>query len=262
MHAPPSRNYAEPEPHPPLEWKWITVGTVLGALLIGLFLFGVDSSFEHLMVAGYTLGLSLMVVGVVVGRMSPGETIRETAIVGVILVVAVGIVSNLVFNADLPMIVWVFAPLYAAPMTMLGGWVGEMLQGTMPEALEDEPLDWPWVIVSVVVGLILATFTVMIGSARFGVEPEQSVWMFAGSFLVTGIMVGYFSPGRTMVEPAIAAGLMTVVNAGFIIAWFGDVPMTRIFLVGFGGGIVLALIGGFLGEQIQTMRSRGTAGED
>ena len=253
-----AHHHGTEEPDEPLQWKWIGIGVALGAFLMALLLFLVDPHLERMAAAAYAVGLSVMLSGILVGRMSPGETIRETAIVGVALIAAVGFVSVVFLDVGVPVVAWFFAPLYAAPMTMIGGWVGEMIQGTLPEAAEDEALDWPWVIVSVVVGLVLATFSVMISSTQWGLAPEQSIWLFALSFLVTGIMVGVFSPGKTMIEPAIAAGLMAVVNAGFILVWFGDLPVGRI-AVGFGVGTALALVGGVVGEMIQD--SRGRVGE-
>lgn len=244
----PQFDQSEPEP---LQWKWIGIGILLGGALMGLFLFLVDPRLERMTVAGYVLALSLILSGVLVGRLSPGETIRETAIVGSVLVVGGGMTASLFLDVGVPVLAWMIAPLYAAPMAMLGGWVGEMLQGTLKEAEEDEAVDWPWVVVSVVVGLALSTFSVLVGAARLGMEPTQTIWLFAFSFLVTGVMVGFFSPGRTAVEPAIAAGLMTVVNAGFVVMWFGDLPMGKILLVGFVGGVILAMIGGWVGESLQ-----------
>jgi len=243
----------EHEPDP-LQWKWIGLGIGLGALLIWTFLFLVDPHLERLIVAGYVLALALILSGILVGRLSPGETIRETAIVGGVLVVGSGGLASVFLDTGVPIFMWLVAPLYAAPLTMLGGWVGEMLQGTLVGSRRDEMLDWPWVIVSVVVGLALSTFAVLVASSRFGIEPTESLWIFAVSFLATGLMVGYFSPGRTLVEPAVAAGLMTVINAGFLITWFGELPVGQLFIVGFGGSIVLALVGGWLGERLQDMK--------
>lgn len=239
------------EPEDALRWRWIAAGIAMGAVLIGLFIFLIDPQIARLDVFGYVLALALLLSGALVGRLSPGETIRETAIVGGVLVVATGLVATLLLGVRVPIFAWLVAPLYAAPLTMMGGWVGEMLQGTLDSSRRDEKLDWPWVMVSVVIGLALSTFSVLVASARFHVDPGQSLWIFAASFLVTGVMVGYFSPGRTLVEPAVAAGLMAVVNAGFIVAWFDDLPGQQVILVGFGGGIVLAIVGGWLGEKLQ-----------
>ena len=184
------------------------------------------------------------------------QTIRATAIVGFGLFMVAGIVSGNVLGLNVPTLMWLVAPLYSAALCMLGGWVGEMLQGTLDVSTRDDALDWPWVIVSVVVGLTLGTFSVLLATARFGVNAEQSLWIFATSFFVTGVFIGFFSPGMTLVEPAIAAGLMTIINVGFVIAWYGDLPLGEILLIASGGGIVLALIGGWLGEKLQDVRGR------
>lgn len=238
-------------PEGPLQWKWVGAGVALGTVLLGLFLLVVDPRLERPAVAGYVLALALLLSGLLVGRMSHGETIRETAIVGSVLVLGAGLLAWAFLDVGVPVFAWLMAPLYAAPLTMLGGWVGETLQGTLDDGPGEDLVDWPWVIVSVVVGLVLSTFSVLVGSARFGLEPTQCLWLFAVSFLVTGLMVGYFSPGRTLLEPAVAAGLMAVINCGFVITWFGTLPVGSVLAVGCGGGIVLAIAGGFIGERLQ-----------
>jgi hypothetical protein len=143
---------------------------------------------------------------------------------------------------------------------MLGGWAGELLQGTLEEAYEDRVVDLPWIFVSIVLGFTISAYAVLIGREVFDVSLEQSLWLFAGSFLVTGWVVGFFSPGNTMVEPAIAGALLMVFDAGFVILWFDGLPGSQVFLIGFGAGIVLALVGGVLGELTQRIARRGPAG--
>ncbi len=62
-----------------------------------------------------------------------------------------------------------------------------------------------------------------------------------------------------MIEPAIAAGMLIIVDAGFIILWFDDLAASQTLLIGFGGGMVLALLGGWLGETHQRARERKRA---
>jgi hypothetical protein len=144
-------------------------------------------------------------------------------------------------------------------MAMLGGWVGEMLQGTLEEAYDDRAVDWPWVFVSVIIGVTLSAYAVFLGRALFDLTTVQSLLVFAASFLVTGWIVGFSSPGVTMVEPAIAAGMLIIIDAGFIILWFDDLAASQTLLIGFGGGMVLALLGGWLGETHQRARDRKRA---
>lgn len=247
------------EGNEPLRWVWVGAGVLLGAGLISLFVYLVDPSLEDPVAAAAVAVLSIILVGVLVGYRSPGETIRETAIAGIILLILLAIVGAGILKISVPALAWLMAPFLVAGVAMLGGWVGEMLQGTLEEAYDDRAVDWPWVFVSVIIGVTLSAYAVFLGRALFDLSTLQSLFVFAASFLVTGWLVGFFSPGMTMIEPAIAAGMLIIADAGFIILWFDDLAASQTLLIGFGGGMVLALLGGWLGEVHQRAHDRKRA---
>ncbi|MDH3298576.1 MAG: hypothetical protein OEM96_09910 [Gemmatimonadota bacterium] len=238
-----------------LRWSWIGSGVLIGAVLLSLFTSIMQFS-EKPAVAGFVVVLSIVVAGMLVGYYSHGETIRETAVAALCLVVLVGIISTTLLDVAIPTFVWFISPFLVPGMAMLGGWAGELLQGTLEEAYEDRLVDWPWVFCSIVLGFTLSAYAVLVGREVFDVTLDQSLWLFAGSFLITGWIVGFYSPGNTMVEPAIAAALMVVLDAGFVILWFDGLPAADILAKGFGAGIVLALVGAVLGELVQRKAGR------
>lgn len=242
------------------QWRWVAAGVLLGAALIAVFLYLVNPGLEEPAAAGFVGGLCLVLLGILVGYRSTGETIRETAVAGLLVAVLVGIAASLLLEVRVPVLVWLMGPFVAVLVSMMGGYAGEMLQGTLEEAYEDRAVDWPWVFVSVVIGITVSSYVVLVGEARLGFSPTASLGSFAASFLVTGWVVGRFSPGRTMVEPAIAAAFMLVVDAAFVILWLGDLSGSAIFL-GFGAAVVLALLGGWLGEAHQSWAELRPAGK-
>ena len=248
------------QPDERLRWTWVGLGALLGAVLISVVVYVIDPRLDRPQVTGLVVTLSLILVGMAVGYHSRGETIRETAIVGVILMLLAGIAAVTVVHAPVPGAVWVLGPFYAATLSMAGGWVGEMLQGTLEEAHHDEPLDWPWVFASVVIGFTLSAYMVSLSEALFGLSGSQLLLVLAFSFLVTGLIVGAFSPGFTMIEPAIAALGMIVLNGGLVILWFDRLP-ARPILLGFAAGTVLALVGGWAGERAQELFAGGESHE-
>lgn len=239
-----------PQPEDRLRWTWVGAGALLGAAVISLVVYVVDPQLDRPEVTGLLVALSLILVGMAVGYRSSGETIRETAIVGVILMLLACIAGTALMDVHISAGVWVLGPFIAASISMAGGYVGELLQGTLEEAHADEPLDWPWVFASVVIGFTLSAYLVSLGQALFGLTGSQLLPVLAASFLVTGFVVGIFSPGITMIEPAIAALGMIILNAGLVILWFEALPPREV-LFGFAAGVVLALIGGWIGERTQ-----------
>lgn len=239
-----------------LRWGWIVAGVLIGTVLVTLFQRLADPSLQQVDVSGLVVILVLLLVGILVGFRSRGETIRETAVSGVLLMLLVQGYVTIVLENSVPFIVWLAGPFFGATLAMAGGWVGELLQGTLEEAHEDRAVDWPWVVASVIIGFSIASYAVFVGRSQLAIGPQESMLVIGFSFLVTGWLVGFFSPGRTMVEPAIAAGLMIVLNAGFLVLWFELVPATGSILVGFSAAVALALLGGWLGELTQSARDR------
>ncbi len=245
-------------------WAWVGAGVVLGSLLITGFVYLVDPGFQRPEAIGLIATLSVILLGILVGYRSHGETIRETAIAALVLAGLTAVVAVGLLDARLSAGIWLIAPFYAMAMAMVGGWVGEMLQGTLEEAHADEVIDWPWVFVSVIIGFTPSAYIVFIGEALLAPTPGQLLLAFALSFLLTGWIVGVASPGMTMIEPAIAAVLMVVLDAGVVLLWFEAIPLTT-QLAGFAGGVGLAYIGGWLGETTQRIRTtrrlaRGSSG--
>jgi hypothetical protein len=238
-----------------LRWGWILAGVLIASVLISLFL-SVLLNGSRPRTGGFVILLSVVLAGILVGYRSRGETIRETAVAGLILVIVTGVISAVALDLAIPLRVWLASPLVVPGLAMLGGWTGELLQGTLEEAHEDRRVDWPWVLVSIVLGFTLSGYAVLVGRELMGIDGQAALWVFAGSFLVTGWMVGFFSPGNTVVEPAIAGSLMFFLDASFIMIWFDGVSIGRIALVGFGGGVVLALVGSLTGEYMQRKTGR------
>ena len=109
--------------------------------------------------------------------------------------------------------------------------------------------------------LSLETLNAALAGAKVQLRTARNRWLKvkgpAGAFLLTGLIIGYFSPGRTMVEPAIAAAGMILAHGGFVALYFDPAPAAGSLMLAFAGGTLLALLGGWVGESLQTaVRSR------
>ena len=253
MNSDPAAGEDAPIPEP-IRWTWVGAGVVLGSALIGVFVYLVDPQLQKPAATALLVTLTLTLTGILVGYRSPGETIRETAIVGVILAILTAVVLTAFLGIRIPVVAWLLSPFYAATMAMAGGWVGELLQGTLDEAYDDKAVDWPWVFVSVIIGFTLSAYLIFLGKALFDMGAVATLAVFAASFLLTGWIVGFFSLGVTIVEPAIAAGLMVVLDSAFVVLWLERMPSLQGILVAMFASVLLALLGGWLGEKTQPAR--------
>ena len=79
----------------------------------------------------------------------------------------------------------------------------------------------------------------------------------AGVWFVGGILVGWISPGKTFIEPAVGA-LIAVVPTLLWLNHIADVYELSLLANITGGmiGVMVTLLGGFIGEKIQ-MSTRG-----
>ncbi len=241
-----------------LEWKWIVFGVVIGTLLCVVLHQMVAQTFHIPLIPTFMSLLGFVVMGIIIGYKSPGFTIKEPAIGGVVTILVVGYVLSFWFDYDFTVLEQVLAPLVGLILGVIGGWVGEQIQVTPEEAakeLAEEQIgvtQWGWVLAGTVVAFILNAFFVIGGFALLKFGVTGILLALATSFLIAGFIVGYFSPGVTIKEAAYAGALSVVLNAGFLLS-SGLMMMEEISyaIIGLVGGFILSLVGGLLGEKAQ-----------
>jgi hypothetical protein len=217
-----------------------------------LFIQLVDPGLERPAVSGLVATATLMLTGIVIGRISSGETVAEAGVAGVVIFVLIALFLRAFRGFDVPGLAWFAGPFYAATFSMSAAWVGEMIQGTVEDAQEDQRVDWPWVFVSVICGFLLETYVLFLGEALFALTAVHLLPILLVSIFVTGWMVGFFSPGFTAIEPAIASIMMVILSVGVAEIWLLDpLPLPSV-IAGTVGGLILGLAGGWLGEFTQS----------
>lgn len=99
----------------------------------------------------------------------------------------------------------------------------------------------------IIIGVLVMTGIYLV--SRLFLPFSFLSWIaFCFAYLVGGGLIGYFSPGLTFWEPAIAALISVVlINLYLLASGFGLVVLLLKLVIGFG----LALIGGFFGEKLQ-----------
>jgi hypothetical protein len=128
---------------------------------------------------------------------------------------------------------------------------------------QQEAFEWKWALLAacvylVVQGIMLAGLPYIISSydpqGLGGLMVSLAIW-FCG-----GIVVGLVSPGKTYVEPAVGALLAVVPTVGYVymITPPGFQPTLLAYIVGGMLGVMIALLGAFVGEKVQMM-TRGHA---
>ena len=237
-----------------LQWKWIGIGTIVGVVLTTLLFQIMSDTFNSFYIPLFIGLLSYIIMGIIIGYKSPGYTIKEPAIGGVFAMIITIAILHYVFDYNPPEGQMIAAPFIAFVLALLGGWVGEELQGSLQRTEEEKKiagLEWAWVITGTVVGFILNNIFVygLFALLRFGVAGI--LISLGASFIIAGIIVGYKSPGVTIKEAALAGVLGVILNFLFIYFGFGAMLDLQYLVIGLAGGFILSFVGGWLGEEMQ-----------
>ena len=237
-----------------LQWKWIGIGTIVGVVLTTLLFQIMSDTFNSFYIPLFIGLLSYVIMGIIIGYKSPGYTVKEPAIGGVFAMVITIAILHYVFDYNPPEGQMIAAPFIAFILALLGGWVGEELQGSLQRTEEEKKiagLEWAWVITGTVVGFILNNIFVygLFALLRFGVAGI--LISLGASFIIAGVIVGYKSPGVTIKEAALAGVLGVILNFLFIYFGFGAMLDLQYLVIGLIGGFILSFVGGWLGEEMQ-----------
>ncbi len=119
--------------HRGMQWKWIVIGIIVGFALNNFIVFVIGTLIlRHLMKTSFVgFIISLMTTGFIVGMHSPGETLREPAIAGVIAVVLSWVFFEFIVGLHIPVTYLIIGLIMGFLFTLLGGWLGEKYQETL-----------------------------------------------------------------------------------------------------------------------------------
>ncbi len=238
-----------------LQWKWVILSVIAGLIIVGASYFIVAPIFQSGQVQSVVMLVGFIVTGAIIGHYSPGITIKEATIGGTLVMIVMLLLlyitkQEIHFSAAINMLLLILG----IGFSWVGGWAGEKLQGDEDAAAEakNQKFLWKWVIVGVIVCFALNILFVFLISRFFPVHMYRSAFMgFVVSFVVTGFIIGYKSPGITLKEPAVA-GLIAVILDWVYIRYIVSLRVPGLYLtVGLILGFLLTFFGAWLGEKYQ-----------
>ncbi len=238
-----------------LQWKWVIIGALVGLVIVGASYYIIEQTYHNIQIQILVMLVGCAVTGVVVGYYSPGVTIKEAAIAGSIVVLAMaGFLYAVDASVAKNVAINVLLIVLGIPVSWVGGWAGENLQGSvvnLDEELKTDKIQWKWVITSVVVGFALNVLFVFLPSKIFNIDLEVALVAFLVSFVIAGFIVGYKSPGVTIKEPAFA-GIIAVIFEWLFLEFGLQLNIAVPYLIaGLALGFLFTLIGAWLGEKYQ-----------
>ncbi len=240
------------------DWKWLITGIVAGtALCLSLHLM-ISQTFHIPIIPTFMSLLGFVLMGIIVGYKSEGYTIKEPAIGGFVTLLLVGNILAFGFNYNFTTLEKFLAPVIGLILGLIGGWVGEQIQITPEELLQELEADkkgglqWGWILAGTVIAFIFNAFFVIGGFALLKFGVGGIILSLGVSFLLAGLLVGYFSPGVTIMEAGVAGALSVVLNAIFLYSFSLMMIEESVYIIEeLAAGFVLSLIGGWIGEKLQ-----------
>jgi hypothetical protein len=144
---------------------------------------------------------------------------------------------------------------FSGLLSLAGAWMGEKLQGSFENKVEsgepDPTFQWKWVLAGLALGFVLNVLFVFLLAPLFDINLNLVHVAFSFSFVLTGFIVGYKSPGVTIKEPALAGAFAVIVEWLFIQYGISLPVPTGYIAFGVVEGFLLTLFGAWLGERFQ-----------
>ncbi len=119
-------------------------------------------------------------------------------------------------------------------------------------------LEWNWIITGAVVGTLLTFLNIWLMAAHVGSFDNPQGLFSLFSLMLSGIFIAYKSRGNTVFEPAIGGSLAIIITL-LLLNLFSNVNFLAIqILLAQALAFQLSMIGGWVGEQLQSgVRAKG-----
>ncbi len=238
-----------------LQWKWVILSVIAGLIIVGASYYIVAPTFQSGQVQAIVMLVGFIVTGAIIGFYSPGITIKEASVGGVLVMIVMLLLlyitkAEIHFSAAINMLLLILG----LGFSWVGGWAGEKLQGdeTSADEVHTKKFLWKWVIVGVIICFALNILFVFIISKFFPAYMYKSAFIgFVISFIITGFIIGYNSPGITLKEPAVA-GLLAVLLDWVYLRYIVTLKVPGLYItVGLILGFLMTFFGAWLGEKLQ-----------
>lgn len=231
---------------------------IIGCIIVILFSWISGRAFANALFPTMALLSGFIITGFVIGIMSKGITILEPGLGAIIVAIVTYLVIPLIdvrgfqgmWTSD-----WLIILMNAIVLTFVGAWMGEKFQhGVVESANSSSPgIDWGWIIAGTFMGITVTLILVNILDLILGHNPTHFSIPYFLALFVTGLVVGWKSPGITIKEAGMAGFLTITIDFNIIRLTLINETGINIWII-IGGliiGFIVTWIGGWVGEKIQ-----------
>jgi hypothetical protein len=242
--------------------KALLVSILVGTIVVLLFSWASGSQFDTSLFPVLAMLSGFIITGFIIGIITKGITIIEPGL-GSIIVASITyfVLPSLQiegFKEISQDTDWIIILMNGVVLTFIGAWLGEMFQhgDLVKDDSKSLSFNWSWVFAGTVFGVSVSIIIAIIIDFIFGHNPFYFMIPFFVNLFFTGIMVGLKSPGVTIKE----AGLSGFLTITILISIVRLTLVTEIefeyIILGLILGYVVAMLGGFAGEKIQSRKEK------
>lgn len=247
-------------------FKAFFITVFIGLIFTIIFVLSVGDQFATALFPTTALLAAFIISGFFVGYFSNGITFLEPGLGSIITAVILYFfipVLNLkgfrgMWNSD-----WILIFMNAVLLTFAGAWLGEKFENTSlkTEQLLSKSFDWSWMIAGTMMGITSSIIIILIFDLLIGHNPDSFLVPFVLALFITGLIIGWKSPGYTAIEAGIAGFLtLTVLFNILRLTLRTESPVgVWTIIVGLLVGFLEAYFGAAIGEKIQEFQEKKRA---
>jgi len=238
--------------------KAFLITIFVGLVITSVFMLFVRTEFATALFPVTALWAAFIVTGFFVGYFSNGVTFLEPGFGSIILAAILFFMLPYfeidgfygIWDSD-----WLLIYMNAVIFTFAGAWLGEKFENTSlkSDQLLATSFDWSWMIAGTLMGIISSIIIVLLLDLLLGPDPESFLIPFVLALFITGIIIGWKSPGYTVIEAGVAGFLtLTILLNVYRMTLQTEEPIGSIaIIVGLMVGFLETYFGGAVGEKIQ-----------
>lgn len=240
------------------------ISVIIGAVLLIAFSWATGPKFSNALFPSMSILAAFMVTGFLTGILSKDITISEPGIGSIVLaVIGVLVIPAMKLKGfeGVTASDWLLIMMNGIIFTFLGAWLGEKFQHGVINApsSDSSEIDWGWIVAGTIFGIGVSLILVILLDLVFGHNPSSFIIPFIIALLLSGLVIGWKSPGVTIIEAGLAGFLTITADLNILrLTIFGDTMSIDLgWLIGaLVVGFVTSLAGGFIGEGIQKSKAK------
>jgi hypothetical protein len=246
-----------------LNFKIIALTFIVGLAITLGFAYIMSMQLATALFPTIALMAGFIVTGFLIGFFSKGVTFVEPGIGSILISIVLFFLIpalNLrgfegVWNSD-----WMIIFMNSILLTFVGAWLGEKFEDSSlnSEMLIKGNFDWGWMIAGTIMGITFSMILVNLLDLVLGHNPSGFVIPYFVALLVSGLVVGWKSPGYTVLEGGLS-GFLTVTMVFNIarLTLITEEPIGEWYIIlGILLAFVVSIIGSWIGEKIQSSREK------